>query len=249
MRKKFILGNWKMNGTCAQARALAQSIAAHTSGAQVVLFPPPPLLFVVQEALAGSQVALGAQDVSAEKDGAFTGDISATMLKDAGCTYVIVGHSERRAGHGETDAQVAAKAKTAMQAGLIPVICIGESERQRTSGEYLDILRSQLAHSLPEAKEPFLIAYEPVWAIGSGKTPTGAQIAEVHKTIACVPAYARSGAALGIVYGGSVKAANAREILQAPGVDGMLVGGASLKAEEFNAIIAAANDEDRGSRS
>jgi triosephosphate isomerase (TIM) len=136
---------------------------------------------------------------------------------------------------------VSAKAHAAMAAGIIPVICVGESLKERESGNYMDVIRSQVNHSLPqEPGKPFLIAYEPVWAIGSGRTPTGTEISEVHKTIASLPAYATSGAALGVVYGGSVKAANARDILSTPGVDGVLVGGASLRAEEFCAIIAAA---------
>jgi triosephosphate isomerase len=164
------------------------------------------------------------------------------MLRDTGCSYVILGHSERRTGHGESDALVKRKATAAQNAGLIPVICVGENLEQRESGHYLNVVQSQVENSLPEAVEKgFLIAYEPVWAIGSGKTPTTAQISEVHKTIASVLSYAKSGARLGIVYGGSVKAANAREILLTEGVDGVLVGGASLKADEFCAIIAAAH--------
>jgi triosephosphate isomerase len=163
------------------------------------------------------------------------------MLKEVSCGYVIVGHSERRALHGETDAQVRAKAEAAIAAGLIPVICVGENLGDRESGNHLNVITYQVGNSLPKAAASgFIVAYEPVWAIGSGKTPTPEQISEAHKTIASVLSYATSGAALGVVYGGSVKVANAREILKTPGVSGVLVGGASLKAEEFSAIIAAA---------
>lgn len=238
MGKKYILGNWKMHGTQAEARVLAATILKQETQAQVVLFPPTPLLHLVGETLKGSPTAWGAQDVSPEANGAFTGDVSAAMLKDAGCGYVIVGHSERRGRHGESNALVRAKAMAAMQAGLIPVICVGESLEERESGRHIDVIRSQVENSLPKAQEtPFLVAYEPVWAIGSGKTPSALQISEAHKTIASMPSYATSGAALGVAYGGSVKAENARDILKTPGVSGVLVGGASLKADEFVAII------------
>jgi triosephosphate isomerase len=244
MKKKYILGNWKMNGLRGQAAELAGKIAACPvpAGVEVVLFPPFTALGIAALQLAGKAVQLGAQDCSPETDGAFTGDISASMLKDAGCRYVILGHSERRTLHGETDALIKRKAGAALKAGLIPVICVGESLKERESGNYLKVVRAQVEKSLPEgATGGFLIAYEPVWAIGSGKTPTPAQISEVHKTIATVLSYATSGAHTSIAYGGSVKAANAREILSCEGVDGVLVGGASLKAEEFCAIIAAAH--------
>lgn len=245
---KYILGNWKMNGTRASAKALADAVAAFEggSGAVVALFPPATLMPLVQASLGPSRVGLGAQDVSAEANGAFTGDISAGMLKEAGCRYVIVGHSERRAGHAETDEIVKKKAEAVLAAGMKPVICVGENLTQREAGEHLAVVKAQLEKSLPDAKgAQFLVAYEPVWAIGSGLTPTLQQIEEVHKTIASVLSYATSGAgkaapAPAILYGGSVKGSNAGEIMAVPGVDGVLVGGASLKAEEFCAIIAAA---------
>jgi triosephosphate isomerase len=244
MTMKYILGNWKMNGTRAEARELARAVATCPvpGQTQVVLFPPSTLLSLVHRTLEDAPIALGAQDVSPEIDGAFTGEISAAMLKEVSCSYVLAGHSERRAGHGETDELVGRKAAAALKAGLIPVICVGESLTQRESGQYLGVIRSQVEKSLPKGTQGgFIIAYEPVWAIGSGKTPTLAEIVEVHKTIASALSYATSGAHLGIVYGGSVKAANAREILSGDGVDGVLVGGASLKANEFSAIIAAAH--------
>jgi triosephosphate isomerase len=239
---KYILGNWKMHGSRAQARELALAVAACPIPPQtrVALFPPFPLLSLVHRTLENAPVAVGGQDCSPEPQGAFTGDVSAAMLKEVSCSYVIVGHSERREGHGESDALVRRKAAAALTAGLIPVICVGENLEERESGRYLPVIMSQVEKSVPEAASGFIIAYEPVWAIGSGRTPTLAQISEVHKTIASALSYATSGALLGLVYGGSVKAANAREILSDDGVDGVLVGGASLKADEFSAIIAVA---------
>lgn len=237
MSTKYILGNWKMNLSTAEGSELAAKIAAYKApqNTQVVIFPP----FTLLPAVSAHTIKVGAQDVSPEQNGAFTGDISAAQLKDAGCSYVLVGHSERRSLHGETDSLIKRKAIAVQNAGLIPVICVGESEQQRESGTYLDTIQSQVKQSIPVGGS-YIIAYEPVWAIGSGKTPTLVQIAEVHKTIASALSYATSGAHIAIVYGGSVKAANAREILSTEGVDGVLVGGASLKAEEFCAIIAAA---------
>ncbi len=242
--KKYILGNWKMNGSNAFAAQLAGKLAAYAAPThtEVVLFPPFTALGIVAQKLMQTPLLLGAQDCSPEADGAFTGDISASLLKDAGCKYVIVGHSERRTLHKETDALIKRKAEAALTAGLTPVICVGESLQERESGKYLESITSQLKNSLPTSKTgTLLIAYEPVWAIGSGKTPTVPEISEVHKTIATVLSYAKSGAHTAIAYGGSVKAANAKEILSAEGVDGVLVGGASLKAEEFCAIIKAAH--------
>lgn len=191
--------------------------------------------------IAETSLALGAQDCSPEKQGAFTGDISALMLRDAGCRYVILGHSERRQLHGETSLLIQRKAIAALDAGLIPVICVGEQLRDRESGAYKDIILSQVRESMPENTPPtaVILAYEPVWAIGTGLTASPAQIEEVHKTIASSLTYGTSGARAPILYGGSVKAAGAKEILNTPGVDGVLVGGASLKPEEFSAIIAA----------
>ena len=242
--KKYILGNWKMNGSRLWAATLCERIAAHAvpQTAEVAVFPPFTAIATAALALSANPlIRLGAQDCSAETDGAFTGDISASMLKDAGCSYVLVGHSERRLGHGETDMRVKHKAQAAVKAGLVPVICVGETLEQRASGHYLAAVRSQVENSLPDSRDAtFLIAYEPLWAIGSGKTPTLPEIAQAHKTIASALSYATSGARTPIVYGGSVKAANAGEILSGSDVDGVLVGGASLKADEFCAIITAA---------
>lgn len=241
----YIFGNWKMNGTPASARSLAGALASVflPAGTHVAVFPPFTLLHDAGEALKGSRIAHGAQDCSASaKDGAFTGEVSATMLKDAGCRYVITGHSERRQQHGESSDLVKRKASNALEAGLIPVICVGETEGERKAGRHLEAVSAQVRASLPQLTHSaaFTIAYEPVWAIGSGATPTLAQIEEMHKTIASLLTYDTSGARTAILYGGSVKASNAAEILSAASVNGVLVGGASLKTEEFAAIIAAA---------
>lgn len=247
---KYVLGNWKMNGSANEATALARAAAAvpPQKTVKIALFPPFTTLHLARQVLHGSQVSLGAQDCNPEKSGAFTGDISADMLKEAGCGYVIVGHSERRTLHGETDELVKRKAVAAIAAGLIPVICVGENLAERESGNYLKIIDNQVKNSLPSLthSEKFLIAYEPVWAIGSGKTPTPSQIAEVHKTIASLLNHDTSVAdnssvRTAIMYGGSVKAANAREIMGCDCVDGVLVGGASLKADEFTKIIEGAS--------
>lgn len=241
---KYILGNWKMHGTANSASALAATVSklSAPAGVRVAIFPPFTALSAAKTALSGSVVGLGAQDCSVQaKDGAYTGDISALMLKDAGCSYVLVGHSERRLYHAETDDLVKRKAAAALDAGLIAVICVGETEEIRKSGRHLEAVSAQIRASLPTLthSEGMIIAYEPVWAIGSGSTPTLAQIVEMHKTIASLLTYDTSAARTAIVYGGSVKAANAGEILASHTVDGVLVGGASLKAEEFGAIIAA----------
>ena len=233
-----------MHGLRTEAAKLASAVAVQTIAktTKVALFPPATSLETVAFCLLRTDILLGAQDCSAEAEGAFTGDISAAQFKDVGCRYVIVGHSERRTQHGETDALVKRKAAAAMKAGLIPVICVGESLAERKSGKHLEAIAAQVKKSLPslEHSDTYLIAYEPVWAIGTGKTPTLAEISEAHKTIASLLTYATSGARTPIVYGGSVKAAGAREILGSDCVDGVLVGGASLNAAEFCAIIAAA---------
>lgn len=237
---KYIFGNWKMNGFT-EAAALSRSLASKPipPSATVAIFPPFVSLQTAAKELSGSKIKLGAQDVSAEKSGAFTGDISAEMLKNLGCDYVIVGHSERRALHGESDALVKSKATAAIAAGLKPVICVGESIKERDSGKYLEVITRQIKDSVPSVNsDSYIIAYEPIWAIGSGKTPSCAQITEVHKTIASL-LYRDTRAA--ILYGGSVKASNASEILKSDGVDGVLVGGASLSADEFGKIIEAGN--------
>lgn len=240
MTGKVIAANWKMNGSVAMAAALVPKVASYAASAgsrsEIVLCPPATLLAEVGRLMQGSFLALGAQDVSAHASGAYTGEISAGMLKEAGCRYVIVGHSERRQYHAESDALVKAKAEAALAAGLTPILCIGETLEERESGKAFEVVSAQLKRSLPTSHQPptanFLLAYEPVWAIGSGKVPSSADIEAMHAHIG-----ASAGAGAKILYGGSVNAGNAREILSIPGVDGVLVGGASLKAEEFCSII------------
>jgi triosephosphate isomerase len=239
--RTLIAGNWKMNGRQDASAELTKIMGGARSVAADLLVCPPATLIMEFAALArGSAVAIGAQDCHAEPAGAFTGDISAEMLKDAGATAVIVGHSERRAYHHETDADVRAKALAARRAGLLAIVCVGETRKDRAGGRTLAVVGSQLEGSLPEGGDSsdVVIAYEPVWAIGSGLTPTDADIAQVHGFIR-ERLRARHGAAgqgIRILYGGSVKPANAGEILKIDNVNGALVGGASLKAEEFLAI-------------
>ena len=234
---KLAAGNWKMNGLRAQideARALA---AAHPApGCQVLLCPPATLLGPMAQALEGSAVHLGGQDCHANPKGAHTGDISAAMLADAGAGFVILGHSERRADHGETSEAVAAKVRAAWGAGLIAIVCVGETLAQRDAGETLAVVAAQVAGSLPEGAtaQNTVIAYEPVWAIGTGRTPTPDQIAEVHAALR-----AQAPAGVRLLYGGSVNPGNAAVIFALANVDGALVGGASLKAADFGAIISA----------
>ena len=243
MRRKIAAGNWKMNGTAASAAVLDALAAAHPDpAAEVVICPPATLI----SALTGRKgYAIGGQDCHAEVSGAHTGDIAAEMLADAGASHVIVGHSERRTDHGETDAAINAKAQASWRASLIAIICIGETESERDTGQTLDVLGGQLAGSVPDGATAAnsVIAYEPVWAIGTGRTPSNAEIAEVHGFIRAQLA-TRFGQdmadATRILYGGSVKPGNAAEIFAIGDVDGGLVGGASLKAEDFGPIIAAA---------
>jgi triosephosphate isomerase len=245
--RALIAGNWKMNGTAASARALAEAVAAKVAAAgaplpEVALCPPAPLVPVVAAAVAGRAVALGGQDCHTAEKGAHTGDVSAWLLRDLGCRYVIVGHSERRADHGETDAQVQGKAASAIAAGLIPIVCVGETEAERDRGETAAVIRRQVEHSLPAAARgnTVVIAYEPVWAIGTGRTPTVPEIAEVHRQIRALFAARHDGAErLRILYGGSVKGSNAAQVLAAEGVNGALVGGASLDAADFWRIVEA----------
>ena len=244
MRRKLAAGNWKMHGLAAdltEAEALAQAHPA--PGCDILLCPPATLVARMSAALAGSAVAVGGQDCHPAAQGAHTGDISAAMLADAGASHVILGHSERRADHAETDAQVAAKAAAAQAAGLITVICVGETEAQRDAGRTLAVVGGQLEGSLPPGATATntVIAYEPVWAIGTGRTPTEAQIAEVHAALRAglgrlLPS---AGADVRLLYGGSVKPANAAAIFAIADVDGALVGGASLKAADFSAILRA----------
>ena len=239
----LIAGNWKMNGTAtslAQARAVAAGIGG--GGARVALCPPATLIQPMSAALAGSGVLVGGQDCHWEASGAFTGDLAAEMLAEAGATLVILGHSERRAGHGETDDLVARKAVAAVRAGLEPIICVGETLAQRQAGAALEVVTRQVRGSLPPelAGRAFSVAYEPVWAIGTGLTPTTPEIEEIHIAIRAVLVEMFGGEELAptpILYGGSVKPSNAAEILHAAEVGGALVGGASLKADDFLGII------------
>lgn len=242
---KLAAGNWKMNGTLAALDEVRAMIAAHPAPACEVLICPPATLIAPMAALArGSMLRVGGQDCHRATSGAHTGDISAAQLADAGASHVILGHSERRADHGETDALVAAKAGAAQAAGLVAIVCLGETEAQRDAGRTLDIIGGQLAGSVPQGatSQNLVIAYEPVWAIGTGRTPTTAQIAEVHAFLrARLADRLGADAAKGVrlLYGGSVKPSNAAEIFALPDVDGALVGGASLKAADFGAIVAA----------
>lgn len=244
--RRLIAGNWKMNLLRADARALATAVAsAGPFSAEVVLCPPAVLVRDVVEALAGTQVRVGGQDCHPEPSGAHTGDTAAPLLRDAGCTHVIVGHSERRQNHGETNAQVAAKTVAALDASLVPIICIGETEAERDAGATETVLARQVAESVPAAGEraAFVVAYEPVWAIGTGRTATIEQVASAHAHIRerLEAAFGvATAAATPLLYGGSVKPGNAAELLATAHVDGALVGGASLKAEDFIAIINAA---------
>lgn len=236
--RQLIAGNWKMNGLAAslgEIEALARALKAKPAACDVLICPPATL--VARAAAMGSDIPIGGQDCHVEVSGAFTGDVSAEMLKDAGATAVIVGHSERRQYHAESDALVAAKAKAAWRAGLLAIICIGETEAERDGGRAYDVCKSQIAGSVPPGATPSntVIAYEPVWAIGTGKTPTTPDIAQMHGHIRdCL------GQDLRILYGGSVKPANAKEILALRDVGGALVGGASLKAQDFLTIVEAA---------
>ena len=237
MPRKIAAGNWKMNGLKASLPEL-EAIAAHAKGSPVdVLICPPATLIAT---CAAFPVTIGGQDCHANASGAHTGDLSAEMLADAGASAVLTGHSERRADHGETDATVAAKSLAAYRAGLVAVICIGETLTERENGTTLSVIDTQLAGSVPDEATAAntVIAYEPVWAIGTGKIPTMVQIAEVHAHIRNrLGERFADGADFSLLYGGSVKAGNAAEIFAVPHVDGALVGGASLKASDFTPII------------
>ncbi|MES2894628.1 MAG: triose-phosphate isomerase [Pseudomonadota bacterium] len=240
----LIAGNWKMNGVAASlAEALATAAGLGETTARVAICPPATLTARAAAALKDTKVLVGGQDCRAETSGAFTGDISAAMLADAGASLVILGHSERRAGYGETDALVAAKTSAALTAGLEPIVCVGETLDERKAGKALEIVTGQVRGSLPAelAGKAFSVAYEPVWAIGTGLTPSTAEIEEVHVAIRAtlVQIFGDHGKTPAILYGGSVKPSNAAEILHAAEVGGALVGGASLKAEDFLGIIRA----------
>jgi triosephosphate isomerase len=241
--RPLIAGNWKMNGLRADAMALAVAlkeltVAAEPLGCDLLVCPPATVLHEVWTVIRNSPVALGGQDCHPEEKGAHTGDISAGMLRDAGCRFVIVGHSERRVDHHETDALVRNKATAALAAGLTPIVCVGEALAERDSGRALDVVARQIEGSLPRpVAAEIVIAYEPVWAIGTGRTPSPDDIAALHGHIRSLLGGGSGAAAVPrILYGGSVKPANAKEILALPDVDGALVGGASLRAEEFWAI-------------
>lgn len=246
VKKPLIAGNWKMNGL----RAALSEIAAMAEGASpgltarldLLVCPPATLLAEAVQA-AGGRLAIGGQDCHAQASGAYTGDVSAAMLADAGAKYVILGHSERRALHGESDAQVLAKAQAARAAGLCPIVCVGEEESDRRAGRALQVVAGQLEGSLPASANAgdLVVAYEPVWAIGTGMTPTIADVEEMHAMIraALHRRYGADGQGIRILYGGSVKPSNAAELMAAANVNGALVGGASLKAADFLAIAAA----------
>ena len=244
--RPLIAGNWKMHGLAADGLALARAVAAGGAGlgAELLVCPPATLVAAVAAAMQGGPVAVGGQDCHAAPKGAHTGDIAAPMLADAGARFVILGHSERRANHAESDAMVRAKAEAAIAAGLTPVVCVGEPEADRIAARAEEVVAAQLAGSLPEGfgAAGGVVAYEPVWAIGTGRTPTEADIAAMHAMIRArlAAAFPQQGAALRILYGGSVKPSNAVSILAIPHVDGALVGGASLVAEDFLAIARAA---------
>ena len=249
MKRPLIAGNWKMNLNRQGAVGLAKALAARSSefpGADVLVCPPSVYLTDVAAALAGSPIKVGGQNMYHESSGAFTGEISPPMLRDVGCTHVILGHSERRHILGETNAAVCRKTHAALAAGLTPIVCVGELLEQREAGQTGDIIREQMAGSLAglTAAQVALIvlAYEPVWAIGTGKVATPEQAAEVHadlRKVLTARYNAESAAQVRILYGGSVKADNAAELLSQPHIDGVLVGGASLKEPEFVAIAAA----------
>ena len=239
--RPLIAGNWKMNGLAGATAELKKIIDGGqglTGRVDIMVCPPATLIAGFAALARGSAVAIGGQDCHAEAAGAFTGDISAEMLKDAGASAVIVGHSERRLYHHESDTDVRAKALAARRAGLTAIVCVGETRTEREQGETIAVVRRQLAGSLPEGGGDIVLAYEPVWAIGSGLTPSCGDIAEVHGFIRkeLAARYGATASGLRILYGGSVKPSNAGELLAVDNVDGALVGGASLKAEELLAI-------------
>ena len=245
-RRPLVAGNWKMNGLAASVSEIDGIIAREgdiAARVELMICPPATLIAAFAALAKGSRLAIGGQDCHAEPSGAFTGDLAAEMLADAGASAIIVGHSERRQYHRETDADIAAKAEAAWRAGLTAIICVGETRDERVGGRMLDVVSAQLAGSVPDGATAAntVIAYEPVWAIGTGLTPTVADVAEVHGFIRAALARRLGAEADGmrILYGGSVKPANAAELMAVGDVDGALVGGASLKAGDFLAIAAA----------
>ena len=245
-KKKLIAGNWKMNGSLAANEALLRELRAGIGqpACEVVVCPPGIYLAQLQGLLAGSPIALGVQNVSTHENGAYTGDVSAEMLKDFGVRYAIVGHSERRQHQAENDVHVAMKAKRALAAGITPIVCVGETQRERDAGLTEFIVKQQLSaviHLVGHCTSEIVVAYEPVWAIGTGQTATPAQAQAVHAVLRAQLHHAASEHAAGIqiLYGGSMNAANAAELLAQPDIDGGLIGGASLKAADFLKIVAA----------
>ncbi len=246
MSKKLIAGNWKMNGSLAANEALVQAMLAGIGQppAEVALCAPAPYLAQLQALLQGSPIAWGSQDVSAHEQGAYTGEISVAMLKDFGCRYAIIGHSERRQYHGETDEIVAAKAQRALSSGITPIVCVGETLAEREANETESVVKRQLAaviHTVGHCITEIVVAYEPVWAIGTGKTATPEMAQAVHAVLrAQLAAATTNPKRVHILYGGSMNAANAASLLAQPDIDGGLIGGASLKAADFLQIVAAA---------
>jgi triosephosphate isomerase len=245
--RQIIIGNWKMNGSAMLVEDIARAVRAEAASLprDLVLCPPATLIAPLAAALAGTSVAVGGQDCHARRAGAHTGDIAAAMLREAGASHVILGHSERRADHGESDVDVCAKTEAARAAGLTPIVCVGEAEAARQAGRAEAVVMAQLAASLPEdftAGGAGLVAYEPIWAIGSGRTPTADDITAMHDAIraALRARFGAAGARIPLLYGGSVKPVNAAAVLALPEVGGALVGGASLVAGDFLAIAAAA---------
>ncbi|MDK1376709.1 MULTISPECIES: triose-phosphate isomerase [unclassified Sinorhizobium] len=245
--RPLVAGNWKMNGTRAsldQIKAMAEGVKGSLSEkVETLICPPATLLYVATALCDDSPLMIGAQDCHQKQSGAHTGDISAEMIADCFGTHVIVGHSERRTDHAESDALVRAKTEAAHAAGLVAIVCIGETGEERKGGKTLDVLKRQLAESLPDgaAAENTVIAYEPVWAIGTGLTPTASDVEEAHAFMRSelVSRFADAGGRMRILYGGSVKPGNAKELMGVANVDGALIGGASLKAEDFLAIYRA----------
>lgn len=242
MRRKLAAGNWKMNGDADLLGELGTLAGAQGDDApEILICPPYPFLAHAVALSDGSAVGIGAQDCHASASGAFTGDVSAPMLAELGAQAVIVGHSERRQGHGETDADIRAKAEAVWAAGLTAILCIGESEEERLGNATLEIIAAQLNASTPDGAtaDKLVIAYEPIWAIGTGRVPTMEQITQTHDMIRdeLIDRFGDEGAMISVLYGGSVKASNAAEIFTAENVDGALVGGASLKAADFQPII------------
>jgi triosephosphate isomerase (TIM) len=246
--KPLIAGNWKMNGSLAANEALVKAmldgLAGHASGADAALCVPAPYLAQLRSLLTGSPVGWGAQDVSSHEQGAYTGEVSASMLKDFGCRYAIVGHSERRQYHGESDVLVADKAKMALAHGITPIVCVGETLAEREAGQTEAVVKRQLAaviHAVTHCTSEIVVAYEPVWAIGTGKTASPEQAQQVHAVLrAQLAAATQHPERVHILYGGSMNAANASSLLAQPDIDGGLIGGASLKAGDFLQIVASA---------